>query len=184
MQPSWTSVPSQTNRGGWGVVFPRIQGSHQITLHNLSGLQRSWQCSWIHTTIVFCILFDDFQYLHILWHDLLEVQGWCCNHHLHDVASAWKIQRPPVQSAGNTKTLNVEIHVYSETQPISAQSIWQAGEVFLPRSKVFLPISSWMSDYLDKTVQLSGTIRNVRYAVCTPRSCQCSCCTPRNSITF
>ena len=103
MQPSWISVPSQTNRGVWGVVFPRIQGSHQITLHNLSGLQRSWQCSWIHTTKVFCILFDDFQYLHILWHDLLEVQGWCCNHHLHDVASAWKIQRPPVQSAGKYK---------------------------------------------------------------------------------
>ena len=98
------------------------------------------------------------------------------------------------RAQGNTKTLNVEIHVYSETQLISAQSILQAGEVFLP-------ISSWMSDYLDKTVtitpwcqygmffdctggQLSGTIRNVRYAVCTPRSCQCSCCTPRNSITF
>ena len=105
------------------------------------------------------------------------------------------------RAQGNTKTLNVEIHVYSQTQPISAQSIWQAGEVFLPRSEVFLPISSWMSDYLDKTVtitpwcqygmffnctgaQLSGTIRNVRYAVCTPISCQCSCCTPRNSITF
>ena len=90
------------------------------------------------------------------------------------------------RAQGNTKTLNEEIHVYSETQPISAQSIWQAGmvflprsevflprskvflprsKVFLPRSEVFLPISSWISDYLDKTVQLSGTIRNVRYAV-------------------